>query len=334
MPELRVGIDVSPLKQTRAGTARYLSSLIAELEREGVDISRYSFGGKGRASVPARDIGWYLAGLPRRARRDAVDVLHCPTFRAPTRSAVPLVVTVHDLAVLRYPYAFNRWTRTYSERLLPKVVEAADRLVAVSEFTRTELEALLDVPADRVRVVPNGVGEPFRPDGPGAEGDYVLSVSTLEPRKNLPRLVQAFEKASLPGIELRVVGAVGWGGVNVRGRNVKLLGEVPDEELARLYRGARCVAYVSLYEGFGLPVLEAMACGAPVVVARGGAPEEVAGSASVSVDGLDEDSIGAGIVEAIERSQELRDAGSERAAGFTWRRTALETRAVYEEVAP
>ena len=124
---------------------------------------------------------------------------------------VPLVVTVHDLAVLRYPYAFNRWTRTYSEKLLPKVVEAADLIVSVSEFTRAELEALLDVPADRVRVVPNGVGEPFRPDGPRAEGDYVLTVSTLEPRKNLPRLVQAFENARLPGVELRVVGAIGLG---------------------------------------------------------------------------------------------------------------------------
>ncbi len=333
MADLRIGIDVSPLEQTRAGTARYLRSLIAELERESVEFRRYSFGGPRRTSVPARDLGWYLLGLPRRARRDGVDVLHCPTFRAPTRSAVPLVVTVHDLAVLRYPYAFNRWTRTYSEKLLPKVVEAADLLVSVSEFTGTELETLLDVPADRVRVVPNGVGAPFRPDGPGADGDYVLTVSTLEPRKNLPRLVQAFQNARLPGVELRVVGATGWGDVKVHGRNVRLLGEVPDAELARLYRGARCVAYVSLYEGFGLPVLEAMASGAPVVVARGGAPEEVAGGAAIIVDGLDEDSIGAGLAEAIEGSDELRQAGGERAAEFTWRRTALGTRAVYEEVA-
>jgi glycosyltransferase involved in cell wall biosynthesis len=330
---LRVGIDVSPLALTRAGTARHIRSLLAALEHEEVDLVRYGFGGPGRAVVPMRDLGWYMAALPRHARRDGVDVLHCPTHRAPVRSSVPLVVTFHDLAILRHPETFNRWTRTYSRLALPKVARAATRVIAVSEFTKRELLELLDVPEEKVRVIPNAVEEPFTAEGEGAAGDYVLAVSTLEPRKNLPRLVEGYRRASLNGLPLLVVGAAGWGGVRVEGAGVTWLGEVSDAELARLYRGARCVAYVSLYEGFGLPVLEAMACGAPVVAARTAALEEVAEGAAVLVDPLDPAAIAAGLVEAIERRDELRAQGLERAKAFDWREVARATVEVYREAA-
>jgi glycosyltransferase involved in cell wall biosynthesis len=330
---LRVGIDVSPLELTRAGTARHIQSLLDALEHEDVALRRYSFGGSSRALVPARDVGWYLAALPARARRDGVDVLHCPTQRAPVRSQVPLVVTFHDLAVLRHPETFNRWTRTYSRLALPRVARAARRLIAVSEFTRRELLELLDVPEEKVSVVRNAVGPPFAADGDAAAGDYVLAVSTLEPRKNLPRLVDAFQRAHLNGCRLLVAGARGWGGVQLDGDGVSWLGEVGDEELARLYRGARCVAYVSLYEGFGLPVLEAMACGAPVVAAHIGAAEEVAGGAAVLVDPLDPDAIAAGLAEAVDRRDELRAQGLERARAFSWADAARSTVEVYREAA-
>ena len=326
-------MDVSPLALTRAGTARHIRSLLAALEDEDVEVRRYALGGSSRALVPVRDLGWYLAALPLRARRDRVDVLHCPTQRAPVHSSVPLVVTFHDLAVLRHPETFNRWTRDYSRLTLPRVARAATRLIAVSEFTKRELLELLDVPAEKVRVIPNAVGEPFTAEGDAAEGDYVLAVSTLEPRKNLERLVEAYRRAGLNGLPLLVAGAAGWGGVQVEGDGVRWLGEVRDEELARLYRGARCVAYVSLYEGFGLPVLEAMACGTPVVAARNGALEEVAGGAAVLVDPLDPDAIAAGIAEALDRGAELRERGLERARAFDWREVARETLAVYREAA-
>jgi glycosyltransferase involved in cell wall biosynthesis len=330
---LRVGIDVSPLALTRAGTARHIRSLLAALAEEEIELRRYGLGGSSRALVPVRDLGWYLAALPARARLDGVDVLHCPTHRAPVRSAVPLVVTFHDLAILRHPETFNAWTRTYSRLVLPRVAKAARRLIAVSEFTRRELLELLDVPEERVRVIPNAVGQPFEPRGAAAEGDYVLAVSTLEPRKNLPRLLDAFERARLNGLRLLVAGAPGWGGVRIEGDGVRWLGEVGDEELARLYRGARCVAYVSLYEGFGLPVLEAMACGAPVVAARNDAAAEVAGDAAVLVDPLDPDAIAAGLAEAVERRDELRTRGLERAAAFSWADAARATVEVYREAA-
>jgi glycosyltransferase involved in cell wall biosynthesis len=326
-------MDISALALTRAGTARHIRSLLAALEDEDVEVRSYGFGGSSRALVPVRDLGWYLAALPARARRDGVDVLHCPTQRAPVRSRVPLVVTFHDLAVLRHPETFNRWTRTYSRAVLPRVVRAASRLIAVSEFTKRELLELLDVPEEKVRVIPNAVGQPFSPEGEAAPGDYVLAVSTLEPRKNLARLVEAYGRARLNGVPLLVAGASGWGGVRIEGENVRWLGEVRDEELARLYRGAKAVAYVSLYEGFGLPVLEAMACGAPVVAARNGALEEVAGGAAVLVDPLDPEGIAAGLAEAIDRRDELRPLGLARARAFDWHEVARQTVAVYREAA-
>jgi glycosyltransferase involved in cell wall biosynthesis len=331
---MRVGIDVSPLALTRAGTARHIRSLLEALDEEPeLDLRRYGFGGSGRGLVPVRDVGWYLAALPAKARRDGVDVLHCPTHRAPVLSSVPLVVTFHDLAVLRHPETFNRWTRTYSRLALPRVAKTALRLIAVSEFTKRELVDLLDVPEEKVRVIPNAVGPPFEPVGGAEDGDYVLAVSTLEPRKNLPRLVEAYRRASLNGLELLVAGAPGWGGVRVEGDGIRWLGEVEDDQLARLYRGARCVAYVSLYEGFGLPVLEAMACGAPVVAGRNDASKEVAGTAAVLVDPLDVDAIAAGLAEAVERRDELRDLGLQRARAFDWREVARATVEVYREAA-
>ena len=326
-------MDVSALALTRAGTARHIRSLLTALGDEDIVVRRYALGGSSRALVPVRDVGWYLGALPAKARLDRVDVLHCPTQRAPVRSPVPLVVTFHDLAVLRHPDAFNRWTREYSRRVLPRVAEAATRLIAVSEFTKRELLEVLDVPEDKVRVIPNAVGEPFTADGEAAEGDYVLAVSTLEPRKNLSRLVEGYERARLNGLPLLVAGAAGWGDVRVDGNGVRWLGEVGDEELARLYRGARCVAYVSLYEGFGLPVLEAMACGTPVVAARTGALEEVSGDATVLVDPLDPDAIAVGLNEAIDRREDLRKRGLERARAFDWHDVARETVAVYREAA-
>jgi glycosyltransferase involved in cell wall biosynthesis len=322
---VRVGVDTSPLVQTRAGTARVVRGLLGALrDRPGVDLELLSFGGDGRMSSVVRDAVWYPVGLRRRGR--ALDVLHCTTFRGPLRSSVPTVVTVHDLAILRAPEAFPRWHRLYGRAGLERVLKAADAIVAVSEFTRDEVTALVDVPVERVRVVPNGVDALFTPDGPRAEGDYVLAVATLEPRKNLGRAVDAAREA---GVELRVVGARGWGGVDVPG----WVGEVPDAELAALYRGARCVVYPSLYEGFGLPVLEAMACGAPVVTSRSTAMEEVAGTAAVLVDPLDVSAIAAGIHEATLRRDELIPAGLTRARTFTWDRAADAVVELWRELA-
>ncbi len=271
-----------------------------------------SFPASSRLRTLAADALWYP-----RLKVEGADVLHCPTFRGPFSSQTPLVVTVHDLAVLRHPEWFNGWTRRYSRVAVPRVVRAANRVIAVSEFTKRELQELLDVPEAKIRVVPNAVEEVFTPEGPKADGDYVLAVGTLEPRKNLGRIAAAVEG------ELRVAGASGWGKLEPPA-NLTRLGEVDDEELARLYRGARCLVYASLYEGYGIPVAEALACGCPVVTSRGSAMAEFAGEDATYVDPTDVASIRAGIAQAVAAPPRRVSA---------WAEVARATREVYEELA-
>lgn len=274
-------------------------------------VREVSFPATSRLRSVAADALWYP-----RLHVDGVDVLHCPSFRGPFSPSNPLVVTVHDLAVLREPGWFNRWTRTYSRLAVPRVVRAASRLIAVSEFTKRELVELLGVEEAAIRVVPNAVDDLFTPEGPRAQGDYVLAVGTLEPRKNLARIAAAVDG------ELRVVGARGWGGVDPP-RNVTWLGEVSDAELASLYRGARCLVYASLYEGFGLPVAEALACGCAIVTSAASAMAEVAGEDAVYVDPQSVDSIRGGVECAFQPV-------ARRIA--SWAEVAAATRRVYEEL--
>ena len=321
---MRVGFDTSPLVQTQAGTARHVRGLLRALSnRDGLELVPLSYGGPGRVSTVLRDAVWYPLGLSRGSER--FDVLHCTTFRGPFRSRAPVVLTLHDLAIVRHPEAFRPWHRLTGRSALEGVRSAA-AVVALSEFTKREAVELVGVDPGRVRVVPNGVEPVFEPRGEAAPGDYVVAVGTLEPRKNLDRVVAAARQA---GVELRVVGARGWGDVDVPG----WVGRVSDDELARLYRGARCAVYASLYEGFGLPVLEAMACGTPVVTSAGGSTEEVAGGAAVLVDPTDVEAIANGITEAIGRREELVPRGLARASGFTWERAADELEALWRELA-
>jgi glycosyltransferase involved in cell wall biosynthesis len=320
---MKVGIDVSPLLQTRAGTARHVRGLLGALEDRDVEVEQLSFGGTGRAATVARDTWWYAAGLPRRARR--LDVLHCTTFRGPLRARVPFTVTLHDLALVRHPDLFPRWHRWTGRAAIGPVARTADRVLAVSEFTKREAVELLRLDPERVTVIGNAVEPRFSPSDNLSQGEYVLAVGTLEPRKNLGRVAEAAARA---GVELRVVGARGWGGVETSG----WLGEVDDDRLVELYSGARALVYPSLYEGFGIPVLEAMACGTPVVTSRGGATEEVAGDAAVLVDPLDVDAIATGIAEADARRDELRALGLARASEFTWAGVADRAEAVWREL--
>jgi glycosyltransferase involved in cell wall biosynthesis len=324
---VRAGIDAAPLVLDNAGTARYVRGVLGELERRpGLEVRRLTWGGGGRLTAAVRDVAWYPAGLPLQAR--GLDVLHCTTFRAPLRCRVPVVVTVHDLAVLRFPEFFTAWTRLYARTLLRPVLRAATRVLAVSEFTKRDVAAVAGIPEERIDVAYNAADEGvFTPAGPAADGEYVLAVGTLEPRKNLRRLIDATAQL---GLELRVAGARGWGGVEVEGAHVRWLGRPSDEELAVQLRGALCLAYPSLWEGFGIPVLEAMLCGTPVVTSRDSAMEEVAGDAAELVDPADTDSIAAGIERALGRRDELRAAGLTQAGRFGWQSTADAVVASYE----
>jgi len=316
---MRVGYDVAPLVLDNAGTARYVRGVLGALRaRNDVDVQELSWGGSGRITAAVRDVAWYPFGLPLRARK--LDVLHCTTFRAPPRASVPVIATVHDLAVVRHPELFTAWTRAYARTLLLPVLRAATRVLAVSERTKRDVVELARVPPERVDVTYNAADtDVFTPDGDAADGDYALAVGTLEPRKNLPRLIEATGRL---GLELRIAGARGWGAVDVDASHVRWLGRPDDAELATLLRGALCLAYPSLWEGFGIPVLEAMLCGTPVVTSAGSAMEEVADGAAELVDPYDVASIAAGIERALLRRDELRAAGLRRAAAFNWPATA------------
>jgi glycosyltransferase involved in cell wall biosynthesis len=315
---VRVGLDVAPLVQTRAGTARWVAGLRRGLEaRDDVEIVPLTWGGQGRWTAVARDVAGDPALLPRAAARARVDVLHCTIFRAPPRARVPTIATVHDLAVLRRPEVFPAWTRLYGRTALRPTLRAVDRVFAVSEFSKRETVELAGVDPERIDVVPNALEPIFTAEGPRLDGDYALAVGTLEPRKNLARVVDATARAGVP---LRLVGEAGWGDAGASGAHVTWLGRIGDEELAAAYRGARCLVFPSLYEGFGIPALEAMACGTPVVTSAGGALEEVTGAAAVLVDPLDAGSIAAGIEEADRRRDELVALGLERARAYTWER--------------
>ena len=226
---MNVAYDVAPLVIDNAGTARYVRGVLDALRRrDDVDVREVSWGGPGRVTAAIRDVAWYPVALPLRARGS--DVLHCTTFRAPLRAPQPVLVTVHDLAVVRRPDLFTAWTRLYARTLLLPVLRSATRVLAVSEFTKREVVELAGVPESRIDVAYNAASSAvFPPDGPAAAGEYVLAIGTLEPRKNLPRLIEATGRL---GLELRIAGARGWGDVDVDAPHVRWLGR-PDGRRAR-----------------------------------------------------------------------------------------------------
>jgi glycosyltransferase involved in cell wall biosynthesis len=219
-----------------------------------------------------------------------------------------------------------------------KLLDAADMVIAVSEDTADDLTSLLQVRQEKIRVVPNGV-EPFFfeavPDRGPVREPYVLFVGTPEPRKNLDGLFAAMTvlKARGVAVQLVVVGAGGWGTRPDLDSGARWMGRVSDDELRALYANAACLALPSPHEGFGIPALEAMAAGTPVVAARSGALPEVTGGAAVLVDPGDATAIADGIEVAIVEGERLRTLGRARAREFTWRKAAELTAAVYREVA-
>lgn len=282
---------------------------------------------------------WHALRRPQVERATGpVDVVHATTIIVPPRT-VPLVVTVHDLAFLHDPGAFTRRGVRFFHRGLDLVRREADRVLCSSMATLEDCVAQ-GLARDRLRLVPLGVAvAPASPDAVvavraryGLGAPYLLFAGTLEPRKNLRRLVEAF--GHLDGAhELVLAGPVGWGdGAPEVADGVRPVGVVSDADLRALYAGADAFVYPSLREGFGLPVLEAMAQGAPVVTSRGTSTEEVAGGAAVLVDPLDVADIARGIVEALDRRSELVLLGRKRAAAATWTRTAELTIAAYREV--
>jgi len=371
---MQVGIDYTAAARQRAGIGRYTRELVGALIAQrsphryvlfaatgGLATGDWRLAIKGRPvqlrALPISDE--WLARLWHRLRLPIpvetvigpVDVFYSPDFvLPPTRCGTRTLLTVHDLSFVHYPDHFVPKLVRYLSQVVPRSVARADRVLADSEATRADLITHLGTPPEKVDVLYSGVAPRFRPEvEPGERerlraryglGDvpYILSVGTLQPRKNYTRLIQAF--ARLRGdVQLAIAGGRGWLCQDILaeaarlGGRVRILGFVEEVDLPVLYRNAALFAFPSLYEGFGLPVLEAMACGVPVVCSNASSLPEVAGDAALLIDPLDTEELTQALNRGLEDAglrQAMVDRGFVQAARFTWERAARQLLAVFD----
>jgi glycosyltransferase involved in cell wall biosynthesis len=302
---------------------------------------------------PLARILWEQLVLPIAARRWRADLLHAGAHVAPLLGACPTVVTFHDLSFYLYPAAFNRPNRLYLQTFARRSARLARRIIAVSESTRRDVVRLLGVAPEKVDVAWNGVDSWFRPEADPERlrafrseqhlsERFILFLGTLEPRKNLPTLLRAYALARRQGVEepLILAGGMGWGDLELARlvdeldlrAAVRTVGYVSPGEQASWYNAATLLAYPSLYEGFGLPALEAMACGTPVVASDRSSLPEVVGDAGLLVDPVDPAALADALARVL-RDEALRGElgarGIERARRFTWEAAARATVQTY-----
>ncbi|HWR97763.1 MAG TPA: glycosyltransferase family 1 protein [Candidatus Methanoperedens sp.] len=367
---MRIGIDARLANAPRTGIGSYTAHLVAALARAGAperfvlftDAPLDAPAGCETVVVPGRNRhAWTFGRLPAACRRARLDLFHgTANFALPAFAGCPLVATVHDLIPLRFPAAVSRGHRLLFGTLVRRAIRASRRLNSEPVITRREILARFPRAAGKIAVVPYGVDPAFTAAGDaaadrrvrerhGLRGRYLLFVGVFEPRKNVPFLVDAFEilrhtRPEAADLQLALAGGAGWRGeaitAGVRSRGlepaVRLLGYVPDADLPALYRGATLAVVPSQYEGFGLPALEAMACGAPVLAAEASALPETVGDAGELFAPGNPGLLAARLAElaaAPERLAALRERGLARAAAFSWDRCAAETLAVYREAA-
>lgn len=361
---MRVGIDARIADYTAGGIAQYTRQLATWLPRL-APTDHFTLYRARRASQhwsppgPSRQRRlltpphhrWEQVLLPIELAAEPIDLLHGPDFAVPRRRRCPAVVTVHDLAFLRYPEILTAESRRHYRQACDSLA-SVERIIADSHHTAADLQELLAVPADRIRVVhlaPTPLGPPPAPEAVAAvrqryqlEAPFLLYVGTLEPRKNLGTLLRAFARVrSREAVRLVLAGPRGWLDEPIvaeaarHGERVRLLGPVPADALAALYAAAAAFVFPSLYEGFGLPPLEAMAAGTPVVAARASCLPEVLGDAALLVPPLDEEALAEALRAVLADPAlraDLRARGKARAAAFSWERTATATLGVYREV--
>jgi glycosyltransferase involved in cell wall biosynthesis len=359
---LRVGVDVQASSRNATGTGRYTGQLLASLRRlptvEPVELIRSSSHRRTRAARLVSDLHWSHYGLARAAASAGVDILHCPAFLGPTGGSCPVVVTVHDTLFRRRPKDYRAWWAAYMRAAVPAVLKRADRIIVGSEAVRTDLIDDFHVDPERVRVVPYGVDHArFRPDEQPTQADglppagYLLYVGALVHRKRVPVLLEALARLRGDGaVDTKLVicgarspGMPGEEDVYSTVSRLRLedsvifVGHVSDELLPQLYRGAAALVSASIYEGFGLTYLEAMACGTPVVTCGGSAISEVVGDAALVLPpAAPAAEIADALAEILQDSKlryDLIERGVDRARTFTWQRTAQATLAVYMDAA-
>ena len=340
---MRIVVDVSPLSHPRTGVGNYIRGSLLGLVEAGAD-DVVAFAPASRAGrhgveealagiavarrlpvVPAAHAvrtAWSRAGRPPVERVvGPLDVFHFSDWMYPSQRAGLRSTMVHDLVPLHHPEWVHPRTRRMHNAKYEHAARTCDVVMVNSRFTGDDVAETLRVPNERIHVAYPGLESSFAPDGPAADlgRPYLLTVATLEPRKNLATLVEAYARLADTGLALAVVGAAGWGEQPLLDREgIIRLGYTPHEQLPSLYRGASAVVYPSLFEGFGMPVVEAMGCGVPVVASSHPSIDEAAGDAAVRADPRDPEAIAAAIREALDRGGELVARGRAHAESFTW----------------
>jgi len=371
-----ITLDYTPAIQQHAGIGRYADELARALIALQPDDEWRLFYVDPQNRLPAPPLDrvarttlrqsnkrWRLRVLLNSYSRRAMDSQLCThggLFHATDHLLPPLahtrsVFTLHDLTVLKFPAAHTQLNRRFLSWMLPRFLRAADAVIADSHCTKQDALQLYHLPADRVHVVHLGVDARFKPIAAAAARRvqeryqlperFILAVSTIEPRKNLIVLLEAYQALCQrqPDVQLVIAGKRGWHSepfferlraLGLTGK-VRLLGFVPDEDLPALYSLAEVFAFPSVYEGFGLPVLEAMACGTPVICSNTSSLPEVAGEAALQIAPADVQAW----AEALEQigsngalRASLRERGLKQAARFTWENTARQTYAIYQEI--
>ena len=356
---MRIAFDVSPLSHPLLGIGNYIQGSLGGLaeaaagEHEIVAFAPTNIRGpeRIRAALAGIDVelrtwrlpfshalrtGWSRAGRPAAEHIVGLfDVLHFSDWMFPPQRAGVRATTIHDLVPLHHPEWTTARTRSMHARKYRNAAQTCDVVYVNSEYTGRDVVVTLEIEPERVKVARPAVKDVFRPDGPAADlgAPYLLTVATLEPRKNLQTLVEA-HRLLAGDLLLAVVGAEGWGEQPFLGDSrIRRLGFVSDEELARLYRGASVAVYPSRFEGFGIPVLEAMACGCPVVSSAHPSLDEASGGAAVRAEPEDPTAIAAAVERALGDREGLSAAGLEHAKRFSWRAVGEIFLRGYEEAA-
>jgi glycosyltransferase involved in cell wall biosynthesis len=363
---LKIGIDLSITRTNQAGTAMYAGSLADALQRIDDEHDYHIFAderrrqmGQGktlrsRAEVVYHDLIWNHVVLPVKVRRAGIDLLHMPASIMPVFAPCPAVVFIHDTLPVTMPQHFTFWWSHYARIFMPLSARRAALILTNSEASKQDIVRHFGVPPEKVIVTYLAAAPRFQPVSQAEIAavkdkyrlaNFILSVCTLEPRKNVSRLIQAFARLRQAGVDYQLihVGARGWlydatlAEVQRLGLadSVRFLGHVPVDDLVALYSAASVFAYPSLYEGFGLPLLEAMACGCPVVTSNRSSLPEVAGEAGILVDPVDVEQIAAAIRQVLNDpalAAAMRQKGLARARLFSWERCARETLDAYRRV--